>query len=139
MANGLGNFAARVSTLASKEIEISGKISEEVKEKIDEVKKTVEQKIGEFKFNEALASIWELIQFGDRYVNDNKPWEKSLDLKTKNNILFNLISILKETGNLLMSYLPKTSEIILQSIKEEGDIFKVGRIQNLFPRIEKEK
>ncbi len=137
LANGLGNFSARVSTLASNESEIKGKISKEVEEKINEIKKIVEQKIKEFKFNEALAGVWDLIQFGDRYVNENKPWDKTLDVKTKNNIIFNLVSILKETGNLLVPFLPKTSEIILESIKGTGDIFEVKKIQNLFPRIEK--
>lgn len=137
LANGLGNFAARVSTLASKEAEIKGKISKEVKEKINEVKKIVEQKTKEFKFNEALIAIWDLIQFGDRHVNENKPWEKSLDAKTKNNILFNLISILNGTSVMLAPYLPKTSGLILESIKIKGDSFKVKKIQNLFPRIEK--
>lgn len=136
LANGLGNFAARVSTLASKEAEISGKISKEVSEKIKDIKKIVEQKTKEFKFNEALASVWDLIQFGDRYVNENKPWDKALDVKTKNNIIFNLVFILKETGVLLAPYLPKTSELILDSIKTEKNNFVVKKIQNLFPRIE---
>lgn len=137
LANGLGNFAARVSTMASKEAEINGKISKEVAGKIKDVKKVVEQKTKDFKFNEALASIWELIQFGDRYVNENKPWEKDLDKKIKNNTIFNLISILKEAGVLLAPYLPKTSELILDSIKIEKNNFVVKKIQNLFPRIEK--
>jgi methionyl-tRNA synthetase len=139
LANGLGNFAARVSTLASREVKISGKISKEVKEKIGEVKKTVEQKMGEFKFNEALAAIWDLIQFGDRYVNENKPWEKSLDMGSRNNIMFNLVLILKEVSILLSAYLPKTSEVILGSIQGGAEVFEVKKIQNLFPRIEKNK
>ena len=149
LANGLGNFSARVSTLASNESEIKGKKSKEVEEKINEIKKIVEQKTKEFKFNEALACIWDLIQFGDRYVNENKPWEKALDIKTKNNIIFNLVSVLKEVGNLLVPFLPKTSEAILESIKEPADTkamaangkdsFEVKKIQNLFPRIEKNK
>lgn len=139
LANGLGNFAARVSTLASREAGISGKISKHVKEKINEVEKVVEQKIKEFKFNESLAAIWELIQFGDRYVNDNKPWVKDLPKEKKEEILYDLICILKKTAELLAPFLPETSEKISKAIELEGSNFKAEKIENLFPRIEKNK
>ncbi|MDO8442925.1 MAG: methionine--tRNA ligase [bacterium] len=135
LANGLGNFAARVSTLASREPEISGKISKEVKEKINEVEKTVEQKIGDFKFNEALASVWDLIQFGDRYVNENKPWVKDLSEEKRKEVLYNLASILKKTAELLVPFLPATAEKISDAIQLKRDGFIVKKIENLFPRL----
>jgi len=136
LANGLGNFAARVSTLASRETGISGKASKDIAEKLDQVKKTVDQKIKEFKFNEALVSVWDLIQFGDRYVNENKPWEKSLGQERKNEILFDLVFLLKEIAIILIPYLPETSESILTSIKDNNKQFAVDKIKILFPRIE---
>ncbi len=136
LANGLGNFAARVSTLASKEPVISGSISKEVERKISEIEKNAEEKIKEFKFNEALAIIWELIQFGDKYVNENKPWEKSLGVEQKNKILFDLISILNKVTVLLSPYLPQSAEIISNAIKKNRKGFSVEKVQLLFPRIE---
>jgi len=136
LANGLGNFAARVSTLASKEHMISGSISKEVERKINEIEKNAEEKIKEFKFNEALAIIWELIQFGDKYVNENKPWEKSLSLEEKNKILFDLISILNKVAVLLSPYLPQSADIISNAIKKNRRGFTVDKVQLLFPRID---
>jgi len=135
LANGLGNFAARVSTLASKEAEISGKISKEVKEKIDDVEKMVKQKIEDFKFNEALASVWDLIKFGDRYVNENKPWAKDLPKEKKEEVLYDLVSILGKTAELLVPFLPETAGKILAAIRSEKGKFLVKRADNLFPRI----
>ena len=136
LANGLGNFSARVSTLASRETEISGKISKEVKEKINEVEKIVEQKTEAFKFNEALASVWDLIQFGDRYVNENKPWAKDLSKEKREEALYDLISILKKTAELLTPFLPATAEKISDAIQLKKDGFIVKKIDNLFPRIQ---
>ncbi len=138
LANGLGNFAARVSTLASKEEKIEGSVSSDVGEKIKEIKKSVKQKTENFKFSESLTDIWSLIQYGDRYVNEKKPWEKSLTAETKKSILFDLVFILKELGLLLSSFLPQTSQMILDSLKENEPGFSVTKIQNLFPRIEKQ-
>jgi len=135
LANGLGNFAARVSTLASKETEISGKVSKEVREKIDEVEKAVQQKIKNLKFSEALAAVWELIQFGDRYVNENKPWAKDLPEEKRKEILYDLISILKNTAGSLVPFLPETAEKISSAIKLEKGKFIVKRADNLFPRL----
>jgi hypothetical protein len=58
---------------------------------------------------------------------------------SRNNIMFNLVLILKEVSILLSAYLPKTSEVILGSIQGGAEVFEVKKIQNLFPRIEKNK
>jgi methionyl-tRNA synthetase len=135
LANGLGNFAARVSTMASKETEICGKISKEVKEKIDEVERAVQQKIEAFKFNEVLAAVWDLIQFGDRYVNENKPWAKDMPKEKREEVLYDLVFILEKTAGLLASFLPETSGKISAAIRSEKGKFLVKRADNLFPRI----
>lgn len=132
LANGLGNFSARVLTLASKTqinadeyADLRGKNSEIVK-KIEETKKRVEQKISDFKFNEALAAIWELISFGDNYVNETKPWENP---ESKKEIISDLVIILKSVAESIAPFLPETSEKILIAIKENK------KPENLFPRL----
>ena len=65
-----GNFAARVLTLGAPLREISSSETDEFVEKqLDVAKKEIKQKINDFKLNEALAEIWQLIHFGDRYLN----------------------------------------------------------------------
>ena len=45
--------------------------------------KKVEKSMQEYKLNEALEAIWELIRFGDRYLNEHKPWALPADLSAE--------------------------------------------------------
>ncbi|MEK7635629.1 MAG: methionine--tRNA ligase [Patescibacteria group bacterium] len=139
LANGLGNFTARVLTLAS-QARINAElmqINAEIKKKIILTKKQVDQKIEEFKFNEALAAIWELISFGDNYINQTAPWKikDEKDKKEKSKVIFNLVMLLKEIAGLLQLFLPQTSEKILKNIKISKKIIKIKKGDILFPRI----
>ncbi len=139
LANGLGNFTARVLTLASKaKIKTtSGGIEKDVIQKIKDTKKEIDKTLPEFKFSEALSAIWNLISFGDKYVNINKPWEKGdkkREAKNKKTII-NLIAILDGVAELLKPFLPETSEKILKNIKWQGKkIISVKKSQILFPK-----
>ena len=137
LANGLGNFAARVLTLASNEKLKAMPINPLVENKINETKVLVKQKIEEFKLNEALEAVWKLIHFGDQYVNEKKPWDKSLSEADKIGSIYNAIIILDNIAGLLLPFLPETSEKITSSIKSKKGILAAKKIQNLFPRLEK--
>jgi methionyl-tRNA synthetase len=133
LANGLGNFAARVLALTEKAgvIETDGPVAESlISEKISEIKKSVEKKLAEFKFHEAIAAIWDLIHFGDAYINEKKPW-----WETQQDVLLNLIAILDNVAALLTPFLPETAEKITKSIQWEGNLLRVKKSENLFPRI----
>jgi methionyl-tRNA synthetase len=123
LANGLGNFAARILALQSPEFK-SLKIEKEFEEKIKETEKIIAQKLEEFKFNDALAAIWGLIAFGDKYINQTQVW-KIADPNQKNQIISNLLAVLNSVAVLLMPFLPETGEKILR--------LKKGEI--LFPRL----
>ena len=79
----------------------------------------------DFKFNEALASIWELIGFCDKYVNDNKPWEGG---EGSSQVISDLLLALREIAEILKPFLPQTSDKILEQLQ-------AGKSQSLFPRI----
>ncbi len=124
LANGLGNFTARVLTLAVKlEDSKSQTADSEIESKIRLTKEKVNKKMQEYKFNEALASIWELIAFGDAYVNEKKPWESG-DVAVIGDIVF----LLKNIADLLAPFLPLTAEKIKEGIQNKRKI-------SLFPRI----
>ena len=79
----------------------------------------------EFKFNEALVSIWDLIAFCDKLIDDEKPWENS---DKKINSISDLLLTLVEIAKLLQSFLPETSEKILKQLETK-------KSEVLFPRI----
>jgi methionyl-tRNA synthetase len=127
LAGGVGNLVARVLGIAGK-LEIKeSKSSKEITDKIKEVKKSYKLALENFKFNEALSSVWEIISFCDKYINEEKLWE------TKNpEVVNDLFFAIKEIGILLEPFLPETSEKIKKAME-------IKKSENLFPRLESKK
>jgi methionyl-tRNA synthetase len=134
LANGLGNFAARVLTLAAPESLKEGKPAPEFAVEIDTMKRLVYQKLGEFKFPEALAAIWSAISFGDRYVNEKKIWEIK-DGVERAEALVNLVSLLEAIARELVPLLPETAKKISAVIIHEDGVIKTTKPDILFPRV----
>ncbi|MEK9186238.1 MAG: class I tRNA ligase family protein, partial [Patescibacteria group bacterium] len=130
LANGLGNFTSRVLAMGEK----LGKIKAEkedklVIQKIKSIKKIFEEDIKESRIHEALMAIWELIHYGDAYVNEKQAWNHP-------ECIYTLIVILDTIAALLNPFLPKTSEKITQAIAwEDKSSLRVKKTENLFPRI----
>ncbi|MBU6500729.1 MAG: methionine--tRNA ligase [Patescibacteria group bacterium] len=135
LANGLGNFASRVLTLGASVHEFNAKLEpeQEIIKAINTTKEHVAAKMEEFKFHEALAAIWELIAFGDEYVNRTTPWDIEYEEK-KAQTIFNLVVILDNVAALLRPFMPSTSEKITKCIEWEN-ILKIKKCEVLFPRI----
>jgi methionyl-tRNA synthetase len=138
LANGLGNFAARVLTLCSAMEGLpADKLESEVALKIKETRSEVAKKFSEFRLNEAISSTWELLKFGDQYVNIHKPWDKAILPEQKIISLSNAVQILEELAALVSPFLPETSDKISKGISREDKLIRVTKIGNLFPRLEK--
>jgi len=136
LAKGLGNLVARVMKLAEKskvksqsvpygESQATTKIQVKIQKAIDKTQRDYRKTLEEFKFNEALISVWELIGFCDRYIEKERPWEKS---KKQKEVINNLLLIIGEIAKLLEPFLPETSEKILKQLKTK-------KSKPLFPRI----
>jgi methionyl-tRNA synthetase len=135
LANGLGNFTARVLTLAEKETELTfGKLDADFAKFITDTRRVVDEKMATFKFSEALAAIWEAISFGDRYVNEKKVWEIKDDA-ARRQTLFNLVSLLDNIATILLPFMPETSKKITAAIEWKDNVLHVKKPEILFPRI----
>lgn len=142
LASGLGNLFARVTTLAKKLNLESGILNSEqipdseFKAIIDKTQQDYHKYLKEFKFSEALKSIWELISFCDRYIESKRPWEKSDNQQL---IIYNLIFALNAIAVMLKPILPETSEKMLRQLGTElidkEWHFKIETEKILFPRI----
>ncbi len=126
LADGLGNLTSRTIALAErKKISFEpSAVSHDVIKKIEESKKESTAFLEEFKFNEALNSIWNLIHFTDRYVEEKKPWESNED---SIQVIQNLLFVLSSLSEMLYPFMPETSEKIKKQIKER-------RKDTLFPK-----
>lgn len=120
LAAGIGNLVARVLTLAARsnaksEIlnpkqTLKPKFQKEITHCWAEYKEALEN----FKFNDALKIIWDLIGFCDRYIEQEKPWE---DIESKKDVINNLLIFLDEIAQLLKPFLPETSEKIIEQLE----------------------
>jgi len=127
LAGGIGNLVARTLGIAGK-LEIKElKPTKKIKEKIEEIKKEYKSEIENFKFNETLVSVWEIISFCDKYINEEKLWE------TKNpEVINDLFFAIKKIALLLEPFLPETAEKIKQQLENK-------KSEILFPRLENKK
>jgi len=116
LANGLGNLVARVIKLVEifnfQFSNFKKPPSSNFQTIINKTLKKYKKALDNFKFNEALITIWELVGFCDRYIEKEKPWE------TKNQkVIYNLLFTLENISQMLKPLLPETSEKILKQIK----------------------
>jgi methionyl-tRNA synthetase len=128
LAFGLGNLVSRVVGLALK---LKKKISKKeigdriLKDKIKNTQKTLKILIENFELNKALFSIWELISFCDKFIEEKKLWEET---SKKESQISDLVLATKEIAKLLWPFLPETSKKILNQINEK-------KKKPIFPKI----
>jgi methionyl-tRNA synthetase len=138
LANGLGNFAARVLTLAEKEGELD---LTNFGQKFDIanftslIKNNVFKSLNNYRFNDALTSIWNLLSLGDKYVNDNKIWMESIETLTRRQSITSMVFLLNDVAEMLIPFMPETAKKISNSIEIENNKLHVKKPDILFPRI----
>ena len=126
LASGLGNLVARVLTIAEKvPYQLQIKPDYKYKNKVNKTWENYKKALEEFKFNEALISVWDLISFCDGYIEKERPWEES---KKQKEVISNLLFVVSNIAEMLQPFLPETSEKIIKQLKTK-------KSQPLFPRI----
>jgi len=146
LANGVGNLLSRVRVMADNlkikklEIDLKFKIKNlKLKNKIRETKSSYKKNLENFRFNETLRAIWDLISFCDKYIEKERPWEdENYELRIKNQGVINdLLVALDNIAELLQPFLPETSDRIIKEIARDK---KTGKFKNkkgklLFPKL----
>ena len=105
LANGLGNLTSRIMKLAETYL------SEPVKVEVV-FHNTLKDALDNFEIQKAMNHIWAEIGELDKEIQDKKPWET----KDKE-IISNMVTQLAHIGASLKAFMPKTSEKILEAIK----------------------
>lgn len=133
LASGLGNLVARVITMAAKSQITSSKLQTNPKfqKEIEKTRNHAHGLLNEFRFNEALAAIWELIGFCDKYIEETRPWsfDTAQDKEKSERVIEDLLFTIANIADMLKPFLPETSEKILEQLKTK-------KSQPLFPRIQ---
>ncbi len=156
LANGLGNLLNRVVMMVERYLD--GKVPKksdggEIKDKALGIVAKYEKFYEQFDVKSACEAVVELINLGNKYIDDEKPWAlapQSGEGSSKlDDVLDNLLEILKFIGILIYPILPSTGEKILESLglakknlkfENKWGTIKTGtsvkKCDVLFPRLE---
>lgn len=108
----------------------------------------------EFKFNEALECLWNLVRRSNKYVDQTEPWILGREEKYErlNTVLYNLAESLRIIAQMLEPVMKNTTKEILKQLGVENQGFesakefglikectKVSKGENLFNRLDTEK
>lgn len=159
LANDLGNLFHRV--IAMTERYLDGVVPErfegrpEVVNKFMEAVNGYESSMEEQAYNRALEFVFDLIRYGNRYVDQKAPWDlfKKGDVKELRRTLYELLEILRISAVLLYPFMPNKSREMFsklglgERIPGEKDFSwgvleggeRVSKGDPLFVRIDEEK
>ncbi|HRY63465.1 MAG TPA: methionine--tRNA ligase [Patescibacteria group bacterium] len=126
LCNGLGNLVSRVSNLIDKN---------NLSLKLDTagdggMKESFDQKLSEYKFNEALEILWTKLRACDEAITRTEPW-KIKDQAELKKVLKPIAQDILNVAALLRPFMPTTADKIIQTFAAE----KIVKSEILFPRI----
>lgn len=165
LANDIGNLLNRTLGMATKYLD--GKIAKpEATEVTDEdknlksilegilpkVRAALDYKKGDVAFHTALASIWEGIAAGDKYIDTCAPWKLAKEGKTQDiqRVLYNVLDSIRNIAILVTPFIPGAAQKIWDQLGLQKSTqqtfqnigwaqtaqFTVTVGQPIFPRIE---
>jgi methionyl-tRNA synthetase len=127
LAGGIGNLLARTAKLAEiYNIQFQSTnqfFNPDFQKTADLTDNKLKESLREFKFNEALAAVWEFISYCDRSVNEEKPW-----LGGKEKVIGDLLLAVSRISEIIKIFLPETSGKIAEQLINK-------KSAPLFPRI----
>ena len=153
IVDGFGNLARRVTVLFDKfdlqeelksvpigSVESMGYADERTEKLVSDNHEEVYKFIAEGKFNEAGKSIHALVTEGNRYFNDQQPWNKELSPEERKQILQNTLWIVVGALRGYKNFLPESFDLIDKEIREWGCVWNSKeRIESVkwFVKLEK--
>lgn len=120
LANGLGNLVNRVVMMTDRYI--SGKVPSEtdgsgIFDKISGLLKRYEVAIEGFDLKTACEAVYEMVDFGNKYIDDKKPWVMAKEEgKELPGVLYNLLELLRFIAVAVYPFIPKTAEKIFDQL-----------------------
>ena len=131
LADSFGNLLARVIHLAnSKDIEINNfeKVGKDFKTKVDFYIDNFNKNMDQFYINYAVSFIGELSNYGNQYIQENKPWEKDKNIEDVEIVLNNLSYLLYIVADLYKYIIPESAEKAKQALKNKEKIILFNKL-----------
>lgn len=140
LANGIGNLASRITTLAGGLDDITLGVGDSVNASARPLKAAYEEAMEKLDFFAALQTTQKLVSATDSYINETKPWE--LSGAGKKAALANLLGMLVGAARFIQPFVPDTAKKIFAALgiddftRDRGKPLSVSKIEPLFPRME---
>jgi len=161
LANDLGNLLNRslqmIKNYRKNKVPVHVKfqpIDNELREMAYKTFKTIEQKMDDFAFDEALKNIWAFISRGNKYIDETMPWKlgKEGDVERLDAVLLTLFEVLRSSCLMVCPFIPQSAQKMWEQLgfdDSPGDFdladFQWGNLgeeilvrkgEVLFPRID---
>lgn len=129
LANTLGNLVNRTISMSNKyfggiveDTGVAEPVDDELKAVINETSKKVSEKMDGLRVADAITEIFALFKRCNKYIDETMPWALAKDEAAKprlSAVLYNLMDGIRVGAVLLESFMPETSEKILNQIASE--------------------
>ena len=146
IVNKFGNFVNRTLKFKGLDKIPLGNMDEQISKKINETYEETSKYIESLEFKKACNKIVELIEIGNKYYDERKPWiQKKENIEQFNNTIYTCANVIANLSNLLEPIMPETSKKLREYLKVEEASWKqiqikeeisLENIEILFERID---
>ena len=126
LANILGNLVNRTISMSNKyfggiveDKKAAEEVDEDLKATVLEAVKKVDEKMEKLRVADAITEIFNIFRRSNKYIDETTPWVLAKDEAKKDRlatVLYNLTEAITIGASLLFSFMPETSEKILEQL-----------------------
>lgn len=113
ITNKYGNLVNRTLNFKGIDYIPNGHMDLDIDSMIEKTYQEVSKYIEKAEFKKATSSIMNLVEYGNKYYDERKPWEqKKNDLKSFNDTIYTCANLIANLSNLYEPFMPSSSEVI---------------------------
>ena len=145
LVNKFGNFVNRTLNFKGLESIVPAKMNEEISKVISEKYIIIAKYIEKLEFRKACAEIIDLIEIGNKYYDERKPWiDYKENIEEFNNTIYTCMNVIANLSNMLEPLIPNKTEKLRKYLNIYNPTFKkvilkdkiiLKNIELLFERI----